>query len=112
MNNPLDYLGKTLSIQIDRPLGSKHPKWDFIYEVNYGFVPDTLSGDGEELDAYILGINEPLEHFTGTCIAILQRKHEDDDKLIITPDGLDFSDETIKKLIHFQEQFFESEIIR
>ena len=42
--------------------------------VNYGYVPDTVSIDGEELDAYILGVDEPVESFTGECIAILQRE--------------------------------------
>ena len=55
MNN-LEYLNKTLEIKIDRPMGSKHPKHGFIYPINYGYVPNTVSGDGEELDAYVLGV--------------------------------------------------------
>ena len=81
-----NFLHQTLTIKIDRPLGSRHPKWDFIYPVNYGFVPDTISGDGEETDAYILGISEPLEIFTGKCIAVIHRINDDDDKLIIVPE--------------------------
>lgn len=80
------YLYQTLAIHIDRPLGSKHPKHNFIYPVNYGFVPDTVSGDDEELDAYILGISEPVETFIGICIAIIHRTNDDDDKLIIIPE--------------------------
>lgn len=53
MNN-LEYLDKTLEIKIDRPMGSKHPKHGFIYPINYGYVPNTISGDSEELDAYII----------------------------------------------------------
>ena len=30
------YLEKILQIKIDRPFGSKHPKYGFIYPVNYG----------------------------------------------------------------------------
>ena len=55
MNN-IDYLDKALEVKIDRPLGSKHPKHGFIYPINYGYVPNTISGDGEELDCYVLGI--------------------------------------------------------
>ena len=80
------YLHQTLTIHIDRPLGSKHPKHYFIYPVNYGFVPDTISGDDEEIDAYILGISEPVETFIGICIAIIHRTNDDDDKLIIVPE--------------------------
>lgn len=106
------YLNKTVKVKIDRPLGSKHPKHSFIYCVNYGYIPDTIAPDGEEIDAYILGIFEPIEEFEGTCIAIIHRKNDDDDKLIIVPKGKKYSDEEIKALTEFQERFFISEIIR
>ena len=55
------YLGQTITAKIDRPFGSKHPKHGFIYPLNYGFIPGTVSGDGEELDCYVLGVFEPVE---------------------------------------------------
>ena len=97
---------------MDRPLGSKHPDWDLIYEVNYGYVPNTISGDGEELDCYVLGVNKPLDNFTGKCIAIIHRTNDNDDKLIIVPDGMNFTDEEIRNLTNFQEKYFKSIIIR
>ena len=106
------YLGKIVKISIDRPLGSKHPKHDIIYNVNYGFVPNTISGDGEELDAYILGINTPLEEFEGRCIAIIHRTNDNDDKLIVVPDGETFSNNEINKQTSFQEKWFQHTIIR
>ena len=106
------YIGKKVTVHIDRPLNSKHPKHGFIYQVNYGYIPNTVSGDGEELDCYVLGVNEPLESFEGECIAVIHRTNDDDDKLIIVPIGRSFSNEEIRKLTYFQEQFFESEIIR
>ena len=57
------YLNQTLTAKIDRPFGSKHPKHGFIYPVNYGYIPNTTSGDGEELDCYILGVFEPVEEY-------------------------------------------------
>lgn len=110
--NILDYLNKTVTIKMDRPLGSKHPKWKFIYPVNYGFIPNTISGDGEELDAYVLGVYEPLESFTGKCIAIIHRTNDNEDKLIIAPENINFTDKEIKVLTDFQERFFDSTIIR
>ena len=107
-----DFIGKKVNITIDRPLGSKHPNWDFLYLTNYGYIPNTISGDGEELDAYILGIFEPLKSFEGTCIAILHRLNEDDDKLIIVPEGKNYTDEQIDCLTEFQEKYFEHTIIR
>ena len=111
MNN-IDFLNKTLEIKIDRPMGSKHAKHGFIYPLNYGYVPNTISGDGEELDAYVLGIYEPLETFTGKCIAIIHRTNDNDDKLIIVPDNKTFTNKEIKVLTDFQEQYFKSTILR
>lgn len=111
MNN-IDYLDKTLEVKIDRPLGSKHPKHGFIYPINYGYVPNTISDDGEELDCYILGIYEPLETFKGKCIAIIHRLNDNDDKLIIVPENKSFSNNEIRVLTEFQEQYFKNEIIR
>ena len=110
--NSIEYLNKTLKIKVDRPLGSKHPKHGFIYPINYGYVPNTISGDGEELDAYILGIYEPLDTFIGKCIAIIHRINDNDDKLVIVPENKTFTDSEIKVLTDFQEQYFESNIIR
>ena len=112
MNNSKDYLNKIVDVKIDRPMGSKHPKYDFIYPINYGYVPNTKSYDGEELDCYVLGIFEPLEEFTGKCIAVIHRLNDNDDKLIIVPENRDFSNNEIRVLTEFQERFFESEIIR
>ncbi len=108
----IEYLNKIWKIKIDRPMGSKHPKHGFIYPVNYGYVPNTISGDSEELDAYVLGIYEPLETFTGKCIAIIHRTNDNDDKLIIVPENKTFTDEEIKVLTDFQEQYFTSIILR
>lgn len=105
------YLGKRTLVHIDRPLGSAHPEHGFRYPVNYGFVPGTVGGDGEEVDAYILGVPEPLTLFEGDCIAVVRRKSETDDKLVIVPPGLRFSEEAIRQAIDFQERFFESDII-
>ena len=106
------YIGKKVKVHIDRKLGTKHPKHDFIYEVNYGYIQNTISGDGEELDAYVLGIDSPVEDFEGKCIAVIHRTNDDDDKLIVVPENKDFSDEEIRKLTEFQEKYFKSEIIR
>ena len=106
------YIGKSVNIKIDRPFGTKHPKHGFIYPVNYGFVPNTVSGDGEELDCYLLGVFEPVEEFSGKCIAVIHRTDDDDDKLVVVPDGVDYSDDAIDALTEFQERFFKHIIIR
>lgn len=107
-----EYIGKIIDIKIDRPFGSKHPKHGFIYPVNYGYVPNTTSGDGEELDAYLLGVYEPVEEYTGKCIAIIHRTDDDDDKLIVVPKDKEYTNDQIDALTEFQEQYFKHIIIR
>ena len=107
-----EYIGKTIKIKIDRKFGSSHPKHGFIYPVNYGYVPNTVSGDGEELDAYLLGVFEPVDEYEGECIAIIHRTNDNDDKLVVVPKGKNYSDDAIDALVEFQEQYFKHIIIR
>jgi len=111
-SKPTDYLGKTVTVQIDRPLRSKHPKHDLIYELNYGFIPDTTSPDGEELDAYVIGVDHPIESFQGKCIAVIHRSNDNDDKLVVVPEAYELTDEDILRATHFQEQYFNPVILR
>ena len=111
MNNK-DYIGKIVEVKIDREFGSKHPKHGFIYPVNYGYIPNTVSGDGEELDCYVLGVFESINEFKGKCIAIIHRTNDDDDKLVIVPADVEYSDDAINALVEFQERYFEHIIIR
>lgn len=106
------YLGKEVGIVIDRPYGSLHPKHGFVYEVNYGYIPGTKAPDGEELDAYYLGVDEPVKNAKGRCIAVIHRLEDDDDKLIVVPEGLEMTDEEIEKVVNFQEKWFKYEIVR
>ena len=108
----VDYLNQEIDIIIDRPLGSKHPKYNFIYLLNYGYVPETISGDDEELDAYLLGVFEPVKNYTGKVIAVIKRINDNDDKLIVVPEGVNYNNEQIRALTEFQERFFKSKIIR
>ena len=107
-----DFIGKKVKLVFDRPFGSKHPRYDFIYELNYGYVPNTLSPDGKELDAYYLSEKIPLANVEGICIAVAHRKDDDDDKLIVVKKDENYSDKDILNLISFQEKYFDTEIIR
>lgn len=110
--NAKDFLGKVVEVKIDRKLGTNHPKHGFIYMLNYGFIPNTISGDGEELDAYVVGVFEPVDSYIGKVIAVIHRTNDDDDKLVVSPQGVDYSIDAIRALTEFQERFFESEIIK
>ena len=102
--------GKKVTVIIDRPLGSKHPKYDFIYPLNYGYIPGIIAGDGEEQDAYVLGIDKPLEEFTGVVLAVIHRLNDVEDKWIVVPEETSFTKEEIIKQVDFQEKYFKIEI--
>jgi inorganic pyrophosphatase len=107
-----ELLGKEVAVTMDRPLGSTHPKHGFIYEVNYGYIAGVKAPDGEDLDAYFLGVDTPEQTGKGVCIAIAHRRDNDDDKLIVVPEGVTMSDGEIMSAIHFQEQWFDTVIVR
>ena len=107
-----DFLGKTVLAKIDRPLGSRHPKHGFLYLLNYGYIPGVLSPDGEELDAYIVGVFEPVTEFEGRCIAVIKRLDDEDDKLVLAPTNREYTDEQLLALVEFQEQFFKPVVLR
>lgn len=97
---------------MDRPMGSKHPKFGFEYTENYGYIAGVPAPDGEDLDAFFLGAGKPLEKAAGICIAIAHRKDDDDDKLIVVAEGVSMTDKEIMDAIWFQEQYFDTEIVR
>lgn len=107
--NTRQYLGQTVRVVVDRPMGYDHN--GILYPVNYGYIPGTLAGDGEEQDAYILGVTQPLAEFVGTVIAIAERQNDCEDKLIVAPAGLHLHQAQIAEAIHFQEQYFDSHIL-
>ena len=103
--------GQTVTVFIDRPMGTYHPEHkDTFYPVNYGYIPGIIAGDGEEQDAYVLGVNEPLSEFTGVVIAIIHRFDDVEDKWVVAPEGVKLSKEKIWEQVKFQEQYFKSEI--
>ena len=106
------YLGKTVTVVIDRPIGFHHVTKGIHldYTVNYGFLPGVTGGDGEEQDVYILGIDQPIETFTGPIIGAVRRADDNEDKLVAAPEGMAFTAEQIKKEIYFVEKYFDSTV--
>lgn len=114
MKDLTEYLNKEISVVIDRPLGSKHSEKypNHIYPVNYGYIENTVSGDGDNIDVYVLGVFEPIKTFTGTCIAVINRLNDTEQKLVAAPFGTSYTTDQIKALLEFQERFYKIEIIR
>lgn len=101
-------MGKTVHVQVDRPIGYNHN--GLIYPVNYGFIPGIIAGDGEEQDAYILGVNTPLTEFDGRVVGAVRRKNDCEDKLVVAPEGMIFHQAQIAEAVRFQEQYFDHTI--
>ena len=105
-------LGKTVKVIIDRPMGTYHPNHKYLYyPINYGYIEDVIAPDGEEQDAYILGVDVPVREFTGRIIAIIKRFDDVEEKWVVAPEDMTFTKEEIMKQVEFQEKYFETEII-
>ena len=106
------YLGKDVSIEIDRPIGYVHHKGEktLVYPINYGYIPGVLGGDGEELDVFLIGVNEPVASYIGRIIGIIYRADDVEDKLVMAPSEKMFTAEEIARAVYFQEKYYQSTI--
>ena len=106
-------IGQKVPIVIDRPVGFVHRTgaYETVYPVNYGYLPGVLGGDGEEQDAYLLGVSEPVAEADAVVIGVVRRRNDAEDKLIAAPEGVVFTKEQIAAAVRFQEQWFDTEIL-
>ena len=106
------YLGKEVTIEIDRPIGYVHHKGEktLVYPINYGYIPGVLGGDDEELDVFLVGVDAPVESYTGRIIGIAYRANDVEDKLIMAPDGASFNAEEMARAVYFQEKYYKTTI--
>lgn len=104
-----ELMGKEVHVVVDRPIGYQHG--DIVYPINYGYIPGIIAGDGEEQDAYILGVNEPIAEFDGQVIAAIRRKNDCEDKIVVAPVGSVYHQGQIADVVHFQEQYFDTRVI-
>ena len=102
-------MGSTVKVMVDRPIGYQHG--DILYPVNYGYLPGVTAGDGEEQDAYILGVDHPLKVFEGRVIGAIRRKNDCEDKLVVAPANMVFHQGQIAQAVHFQEQYFDTYVL-
>lgn len=111
MSEPIiaEYMGQFVHVVVDRPIGYRHG--EIIYPINYGYIPGLIAGDGEEQDAYILGVNEPITEFDGQVVAVICRKNDCEDKLVVAPAGMVYHQGQIAEAVHYQEQYFDIRII-
>lgn len=108
-------LGTIVTVTVDRPLGSYHPEHpDMIYPVNYGYIEGIIAPDGEEQDAYILGIDEPVEKFTGMVVGVICREDDNEEKWVVVPENMAGTEIcwecNIMHTVDFTEKYFKSKL--
>lgn len=104
-------IGKIVKVIVDRPLGSYHPKHkNIFYPINYGYVEGIIAPDGEEQDAYIIGVDVPVKEFTGKVIAIIHRYDDIEEKWVVAPENASLTKNEIIEQVNFQEQYFKFEV--
>ena len=106
------YLGKTVSIEIDRPVGYVHHKGEktLTYPINSGYIPHVLGGDGEELDVFLFGVSEAVSEYTGRIVGIVYRADDVEDKLIMAPDGQRPTAAEMARAVYFQEKYYKTTV--
>lgn len=106
------FMGKTVDVIIDRPIGFVHHTKGITlhYTVNYGYLPGVTGGDGEEQDVYVLGVDTPLQRFTGRIIGAIRRRDDNEDKLVAAPEGTVIHQNQIAEAVHFVEKYFDSKV--
>lgn len=109
-----EYLDKIVIVTMDRKMGDRHPKYNWTYPINYGEIKGVKSGDGDYLDAYVIGPDKPLQTFEGKCIAYIERKDnpEDPKLIVVSPEKQNITDEEILEIVDFQEKWFKPVVKR
>lgn len=115
LQGDMSYMGKRVTVTMDRPIGTEHPKHPgLIYPINYGYIEGLVAGDGEEQDVYLLGVDKPLEKAECVIIGIIHRLNDNEDKWVaVLPEmvGTEICYEcNIIHETHFQEQYYDSEV--
>jgi len=108
-------LGTTVTVTVDRPLGSLHPEHpDMIYPVNYGYIEGIAAPDGEEQDAYILGVDKPVEKFKGIVAGVICREDDIEEKWVVVPEELAGTEIcwecNIMQAVDFTEKYYKSKL--
>jgi len=113
-SNKYEYDEELDTIKLDRVLHSP-----MFYPVDYGFIPETRSQDGDHLDVMVI-TNSPV--FTGCLMEvrpigalIMSDEHGDDEKILAVPlknpnyDHIknlkDVSPHLLKELVHFFTEY-------
>ena len=94
----LDKLVESSAIAIDRPKGSRHPRFpEYVYPLDYGYLEGTSSMDGEGIDLW-LG-SDPAKKLTTILCTVDLIKRDSEIKLL-----LGCTEEEIQTVLEFHNQ--------
>lgn len=97
----------TSEIVIDRPKGTAHPKYpNYIYRVDYGYLKNTSSMDGAEIDVWVGSGDKRIDAIM--CTVDLMKK-DSEIKLLI---GCTEEEKSIIYETHNDSQFMKGVLIR
>ncbi|HWG85986.1 MAG TPA: inorganic pyrophosphatase [Deinococcales bacterium] len=85
----LDELVAGSRVIIDRPRGSRHPRYpDFTYPLDYGYLEGTTSGDRQGIDVWVGSRDD--RSVTGVVMAVDLEKRDAELKVLLgcTPDEM------------------------
>lgn len=78
----LDELADACKVIIDRPKGSVHPRYpSFVYPFDYGYLENTLSGDGDGIDVWVGSL--PGKRATGIICTVDMEKRDSEMKILL-----------------------------
>lgn len=110
--SPEEWIGRQVVVVVDRPLGSEHPEGGLLYDLNYGWIPGTLAGDGEPIDAYVVGVDQPVGIAVGIVVGVVLRHDDDEYKLAVAPGpSHTWTAPRIAEAVAFQERFFDTTVL-
>lgn len=106
-------LGKTVTVIIDKHYGDFHPMIeDTQYPYNAGYIKEDITQeDASFQDAYVIGVNENIDEFTGFVCGIIYHKDEENSKWIVAPIGMNVNHDEVIQLLGLEEQFHDSRFI-
>lgn len=102
-----------ITVKIDHPLGSTdEDNPSIVYPINCGYVErDYDIGQNGELTrqkAYVLGVDVPLDEFTGVLTAVARRKDDANSVWIVVPENIHYTRQQLEEMIYFSEQYYDS----
>lgn len=104
----LDELVAKTKIVIDRPKGSRHPRFpNIIYKVDYGYLENTSSMDNDGIDVWVGSMNDKKIDAV-MCIVDLM-KNDSEIKILI---GCTEEEKEIIYQFHNETEFMKGILIR